>query len=293
MTDETELPDPSDGKALRRIEPIEIADLDIGEPEHEQPICELVDPRDIYVDPAYQRDISDRGRKLIQRIIEGWDWNKFQPPGCTYAEHEGKTVLKCFDGQHTSIAAASHPKIDRIPVMIHIAPDTADQASAFVGQNSGRLAVSALQMHAAALIAGDPDAVTIDQVCRRAGVRVLRFSVAKFEPGDTVAISAIASIVDKRGAMKARIILEVLAKAGFTPIVAAQIRAVELLLTDAEYRDAITPEDLTEAIKLGWLVDHDEAKQLTVAHRWPFWRALAIVWFRRTKKRRGSAKSAA
>jgi hypothetical protein len=278
---------------LRPIEPINVSDLDVGPAENVEPICMSIDPKTLFVDPLYQRSIGERGLKLIRQIVEAWDWNRFKPPACAYAEHEGNTVLKVFDGQHTAIAAASHPGIGEIPVMIHEAKETAQQAAAFVGQNTGKLAVTPLQLHQAALVAGDDDAMTIDQVCSRAGVKILRFSQKTFEPGETVAIGAIASLVEKRGAMRARLVLEVLVKAGMAPILAPQIKAVEMLMTDDEYREAITAEGLVDALKDSWLVDHDAAKQIALTHKWPFWKALAIHWFRNTKKVRPATGRAA
>jgi hypothetical protein len=278
---------------LRAIQAVSINGLDIADPENVEPICMTVDPATLFVDPMYQRSIGERGLKQIRRIIEAWDWNKFKPPACSYSVHQGQTVLKVFDGQHTAIAAASHPAIKEIPVMIHEAKETAQQAAAFVGQNTNRLAVTALQLHQAALVAGDEDALTVAQVCERAGVRILRFSTKNFTPGDTVAIQAINALVGKRGAMKARVILEVLVKAGMAPIVAPQIRAVETLLTDPEYSSDVTPENITAAITASWLIDSDAAKQLQIAHKWPFWKALAIHWFRNTKKNRAPAGRAA
>jgi len=272
--------------SLRPIEPVNVVGLDVGAVVNGEPICERVDPKTLFVDPMYQRDIGERGLRQIRQIIEGWDWNKFKPPICSYADHGGETVLKVLDGQHTAIAAASHPAIGWIPVMICEARETAAQAAAFVGQNTQRLAVTPLQLHQAALVAEDEDALTIDQVCKKAGVRVLQYSVKNFDPGDTLAIGAIAKLVDARGAMKARIILEVLAKAKFAPILAPQIKAVELLLTDAEFKTSITPEAVTEAIAGTWITDQDKAKHMALSHKWPFWKALATHWFRNTKKTR-------
>lgn len=274
---------------LRPIQGVNITGLDVSSPENVEPICELVDPCTLFVDPAYQRSIGERGLKQIRQIIEAWDWNKFKPPACSYAEHDGQTVLKVFDGQHTAIAAASHPEIREIPVMIHEAKETAQQAAAFVGQNMNRLAVTALQLHQAALVAGDEDALTVAQVCDRAGVKILRFPTKNHSAGDTVAVQAINALVEKRGAMKARIILEVLVKAGMAPIVAPQIKVVEALLTDPEYAADISPEAVTAAISGTWLIDHDAAKQLQITHKWPFWKALTIHWFRSTKKSRAPA----
>ncbi len=274
------------GSALRPIEPIRLDGLDVGDPENLEPICMNVNPKTLFVDPLYQRSIGERGLRKIRQMIENWDWNRFSPPACAYASHNGQTVLKVFDGQHTSIAAASHPKIKEIPVMIHEAPETAQQASAFVGQNSGHLSVTPLQLHQAALIAGDEDALTVSQVCARAGVKILRSAPKQYQIGETVAVNAIQALIDKRSAMKARIILEVLAKAKFGPLTSPQIKAVELLLCDPEYAGEITPENLTAAISGNWVQDQDAAKQLVIMHKWKFWRALAIVWFRNTKKAR-------
>jgi hypothetical protein len=271
---------------LRPIEPVNTDGLDVGDPAHGEPICEHVNPRDLFVDPLYQRSIGERGLRQIRQIIEGWDWNRFKPPICAYAEHDGQTVLKVLDGQHTAIAACSHKSIARIPVMIVEAAETAEQADAFVGQNTGRLAVTPLQLHKSALVAMDGDAITVDRCCRRAGVKVLETTPKKYNPGETVAIAAIKALVDNRGAMKSRIILEVLAKAGMAPVTAHQIRAVEMLLCEEEYRNAIGVEDLTEAVAKDWLAAQGDARTLSVSHKLPFWKALGIVWFRRCRKRR-------
>lgn len=277
--------------ALRSIEPIDITDLDTAAPETGEPICERVDPRTLFVDPAYQRSIGERGLRQIRKIVEAFDWTRYKPPICAYAEHDGQTVLKVLDGQHTAIAAASHPHIGMIPVMIVEAAETAAQAAAFVGQNTERLGVTALQLHLAAVVAEDPDALTVEQVCGRAGVKVLRSppSRAEFGPSETVAINALRSLVDRRGAMKSRIILEVLAKADLAPISANHIRAAEMLMTDPEYCEAFEPEDLTrEIVTAGKAAEH-EAKVFSVSHNVPVWRALAVQWFRKTRKKRRAA----
>ncbi|AFL51395.1 hypothetical protein [Sinorhizobium fredii] len=112
--------------------------------------------------------------RQIRRIIESFDWAKFKPPICNYAEQGGETVLKVLVGQHTAIAAASNPHVSRIPVMIVEAEDTVAQAKAFIGQNTERLGVTKLQLHQAALAAADEDAQTLELVCQRAGVTVLK-----------------------------------------------------------------------------------------------------------------------
>jgi hypothetical protein len=259
------------------------------------PICELIDPTKLYVGPAYQRDIGERGLRQIRRIVTTFDWAKFKPPICAYAEHEGTTILKVLDGQHTAIAAASHPDIREIPVMIVEAENTVDQARAFIGQNSERLGVTTLQMHQAAIAAGDEDALTLELVCQRAGVRVLKRpgTYSASAPRETIAINSISALINRNGVKAARQVLEVLANAERGPLTAPQIKAVELLMTDPEYCEKFAPEDLTEAIIDLLFTAEDEAKLYALTHKIPLWRALAVTWCRKTKKRRAVTTKAA
>jgi hypothetical protein len=82
-------------------------------------------------------------------------------------------------------------------------------------------------------------------------------------------------------------VLEVIANAERGAITATHIKAVELLLTDPDYADNIAPEDMTVAIVDLLYTAEDEAKLLAVTHKVPLWRALAITWFRKCKKKRG------
>jgi hypothetical protein len=279
---------------IRRIEPIGIVGLDIASPENGEPICERVNPAMLYVDPAYQRNIGARGLRQIKKIVESFDWNRFKPPICCYAEAEGQTVLKVLDGQHTAIACASHPEIDFIPIMIVEAPHTFEQAAAFVGQNTERLQVTPLQLHQSALVARDLDALTVDIVCKQAGVTILRTSTNdRYKAGETISVNAIQTLINTHGNEVARDVLTVLARARFAPILKPQIKAVELLMTNEEYCNDFKVDDLVTAIYGSWPHDQDAAKQLAITHKWTFWKALAIVWYRKVKKNRTSVGRAA
>lgn len=273
---------------VRVISPVSIAGLTANIPTTGMPIFELVRPSDLYVDPTYQRNVSEKGMRQIRRIIENFEWTKYKPPICAYAEWEGKTILKVLDGQHTAIAAASNPNLHTIPVMIVEAESTVDQAKAFIGQNTDRLGVTSLQLHQAAIAAGDEDAQTIELVCARANVKVLKTTNAYTGTGSrqTIAIKQIDAMIGRRGAAVSREILEVLANADRGPLTAPQIKAVELLLTDPEYCEKITGDDLTEAIIDLLTTAEEEAKLFAVTHKIQFWKALAVTWFRKCKKRR-------
>lgn len=276
-------------EALRRpIRSMAVPGIEPGGEAQPRPGFRWIDPAELVVDETYQRNLSERSIRLIRKIVAEWDWRRFKPPVVV----ETASGLEVIDGQHTAIAAASHPDISEIPVMLVEAEDLQSRARAFIGHNRDRIAVTATQLHVAAVAAGDDDAVTLQQVCDRAGVRVLRVPPGNgaFRPGDTMAVAAIASLISRRGAMRARQFLDVLVKARCAPVQAAGIKAVEMLLCDPEYSGEITAEDLTTTIlSLGSAAEKD-AKVFAAAHNVPLWRALGITWFKgrpRGRKRAG------
>lgn len=271
----------------RPVTPLNLVHVKPGIADTAEPVFETVDPLELLVDEAYQRQLSERSLDLIRKIVAGWDWRRFKPPVVARTA-AGLVVL---DGQHTAIAAATHPHVGRIPIMVVQAADQAAQASAFVGHNRDRLAITQMQMHFAAVAAGDEDALTIDQVCARAGVRILRSSPGNglWKPRETVAVRAIGALINRRGAMRARIVLEALANADLAPINVRHIKAVELLLHGQEYAGQVEPADITSALMaLGERAEGDAAV-FAAAHRVELWRALGVVIFRRARRGRRRA----
>jgi len=236
--------------ALRHIQPVSIAGLK-PQPVEEMgpaPVVEWVDPTDLSIETAYQRDLSERSLRMIRRIIlSEWSWDRFKPPVCSRLE-DG--VLVVVDGQHTAIAAASHPGIDRIPVFIVASSAAAGRADAFVGHNRDRLAITRTQMHRAAVAAGDDTAVALDEACRAAGVTLLSISRQRGEwkAGETIAVTALLRVVTAKGRAGAARVLRILVEAGQRPISTLLIRAVFDLLYQPEWR--VTDDaELSRAIR--------------------------------------------
>lgn len=265
------------------IAAIDLPDVVPGTPPTGRPVVEWIKPSELIVDEAYQRDLSDRSKRLIRRIVETWDWRKFKPPIVAMTQ-DGFEVL---DGQHSATAAVCHPGIDEIPVVIVDAAEQQDRASAFIGHNRDRIAVTAAQLQAAAATAGDKDALAVESACRLANVRLLRHPPAqgKYQARETIAAAQIGALVKKRGIDKAAEILTVLALAEFAPVQAAQIKAIEAILTDEE--NPIRPEDLTRAVMaLGAGPAEKEGKLFADTHGVPLWRGLVAVWLQAAKKKR-------
>ncbi len=271
-------------ETLRPILPVGLAGITPGPITSTGPIFEWVDPASLLVNETYQRDLSDRSTKLIRRIVQGWSWTKFKPPVCSM----GDGGLEIIDGQHTAIAAASHPGISQIPVMIVETDDVAARARAFIGQNVDRVGITKMQLHRAAVASGDEDAQTIEQVCERAGVRLLMSNPGQWEVGDSLAVSAIGALIQRRHAQGARRVLEILVKAEEAPVTASGIKAVEMILFEPEYETADI-DHLPEAILMLGDTALSEASTYALSHRLQQWKALGIVWFRKCRKLRRAA----
>ena len=255
-----------------------------GRPPTAPPVFMDVAPTELLIDGSYQRDLADRGLRLIGRIVEGWDWRRFKPPVCAWTER-GLVVI---DGQHTAIAAATHGGLATIPVMVVEAKEAKEQASAFVGHNRDRMSLHATQIHHGAVVAGDPEALRIEGVCAAAGVAIVRnpYGARKYRVGETVAIVTIANLAKARGDKVAADLLRVLVEAGVGPIGKDQIRAVEELLTNQDYAAEIEAADLSSAIRKTMEAGDKDARRFAADHNDPFWRGLVHVWFRAVKKRR-------
>lgn len=267
---------------IRRVRAIDCKGVTPNRPFGERPIMKWVDPGDLFVDETYQRNLSRRSMELIRQIVGNWDWRRFKPPIVA----ETSTGLEVIDGQHTAIAAATHTQISEIPVLLVRADERATRAGAFIGHNRDRISITSTQMYFAALAANDEDAETVQQVCARANITVLKHppAGAEFRAGETMAVAAIARLIARRGVIKARLVLETVRAAELAPVSAAAIRATELLLFDPEFSGQIESGEITMTLAATGDLAESEAKLFGATHKMPFWRAYAAVIFRRRRR---------
>lgn len=271
---------------LRPVRTLVLAQLTPNVPATDVPRFTLVDPQELLVDESYQRGLSNRSIKLIRRMVGGWDWRKYKPPVVARTS----AGLEVLDGQHTAIGAASHPLIDKIPVMIVVADHQAERAAAFVGHNKERLNLTPMQMHAAAAAAGDVDARAINRACAEAGVVVLKSPrYDGFRTGETIAVGAIGALVKRRDHDAAVKVLGILVAAGCAPVGANWIKAVDLLLHGPEYAGVLEANDLAALIAGSGGDLEKEAALFSGAHGVVTWKAMAVVSFRKCRKRRRQA----
>jgi hypothetical protein len=157
----------------------------------------------LVIDPDYQRPITETGHRNVRRIAAEFDWIKFAPVVVAAA---GGNRFAIVDGQHRT-TAAKLIGIDKVPCAI-IDAARAQQAMAFRAINGNVTKISSLQHHHAAVVAGDPDALHLTQVCKHAGVAVARYPVPwnEIKAGQTLA---------------PKVTMRALARFGDGPVVAA------------------------------------------------------------------------
>jgi hypothetical protein len=151
---------------------------------------------DLVVDPAYQRPIVGEGRRNVDRIARNFRWSYFAPVVVAPVEG-GKFAI--IDGQHRTTAAAVIG-VETVPCQVVIAARD-EQAAAFKAINGSTTRISRMALHAAAMIANEPDALAIAEVCGSAGVELLRYPVPleHQKPGQTMAVGAIAAALRRYG----------------------------------------------------------------------------------------------
>lgn len=267
-------------KGLRSIVPLgrdSMRGITVEPIEGEVPSLEWMNPRDLFVEEEYQRDVGENGTALIRRITGNFSWHKFKAPiGFRSAEHGDVTVL--VDGQHTAIAAATR-KIDSIPVLLIKNATTAARARAFVAHNRDRVALTMQAVFHAELAAGDPTSVAMHAACNAAGAKILTHAInlASERPiGETMAVGTIRSLLRKKGTDWLERVMRVLVAARRGPIKAQEIGAVSLVLEGAKRTPDI--DDL-----LAKLIASKSAKQwasIAASETGSLPLALSTVWMR-------------
>lgn len=163
--------------ALRPLEIIAYAERPLPRPASQlrKPVFRWIETERLVIDPRYQREIGDRGRANIRRMIENFDWALF---GVVTVTEAGENRYAVIDGQHRATAAHMHPAIPKVPCVIVEATE-ADQARTFIGINSAVVAMSPIQMFHAAETAGIADAAGAAVCAAAAGVIVMKYPVKR------------------------------------------------------------------------------------------------------------------
>ena len=187
------------------------------------------------VDLDYQRRLGAHSRRAIDRIAAGFDWARF---GAVVVAPAGD-AFAIIDGQHRT-TAAKLIGLSAVPCIL-VSADKAAQARAFVAANRDRIRPHALQVHSAAVAAGDRQALEIERACAEAEVRLQRSPESNDKLGQTRTNSAgaIGVAIDRFGFAPTRDALRALSRHphGFSGILSRDwiLPAAELFAAGQAY----------------------------------------------------------
>jgi hypothetical protein len=272
---------------LRQIKPLKIADILPASilDSDSKPEFEWVDPNDLYVEEKYQRHLADRSVTLIRKIYKDFQWNRFKPPVCSWGPDKKLFVI---DGQHTAIAAASHPKIKKIPVMIVDANTIKDRAGAFMGHNRDRLAITPAQMFYSAVAAEDQLALIVKKALDDTGCVMMKYQPPIWVEGQTMAAGTLIKLAERKGPAGITRVLKILMDAKRAPVVSTEIAALGDLLWGKEWQGRFDDYELATLIRSKSADQWKATAEATVrkGQKMAIKRALAIAWFHKVPKKR-------
>lgn len=203
----------------------------------------------LVVDERYQRAIAARGIKLIRSMVMGWDWALC---GLLVVVQLDDQRFEVLDGQHRAVGALSHGGIPALPAIVVNCPSVQDRARVFVSLNSARVGTTGAQKFRAAIASGDREAVAIQRVANRQGVRILSTPPYKsaFEVGDTLATSSLTRVYRLWGEDVLRRVLAFCVRARLAPIRSEHLIGLGTLFGEEPWRGApIDVQALLEAVE--------------------------------------------
>lgn len=215
----------------RKIEPLK--DLkeksrDPGEP----PESILVSPSQLVINEDYQRELSKSALKHILKMAENWDWGKFT--SLSIAKTDYPDIYEVVDGQRSAIAAATNGHIKLLPALLSKSNSLKTNASNFIGINDSRIPLTRGAIYAAEIAAQDETAISVECALSETGARLLTVPPVNniFKIGDTMSVSALKALVNKKGQPRLIRILNIAVKGEAAPITANLIKAIDVALPD-------------------------------------------------------------
>lgn len=227
---------------MTQLQPIQVGGYGNVRPARTQgapPRLEWLPIAKLVVDAAYQREIGPQGRNNVRRIAERFNWSMFSPVIVAAA---GGDRFAIVDGQHR-VTAAALCGLERVPCQI-IEAVRAEQAAAFFAINDAVTKLSRMQLHHAALAAGDPAAEEAAAVCAHADCVILRYPKPwnEIAVGETMAVVAIGKAIRRFGADTVTTALRAIRDSGDgnAGMLRSQVifGAAEVLHDHPEWRDA-------------------------------------------------------
>lgn len=161
------------------------------------------------VDPSYQRATdTPQSRKIIARMVKGWDWALCQP---LVVSRRNDGSLWILDGQHRHAGARQRGDIPHLPCVVLGGIDHAEEAHTFVALNEQRQRLSQADIFFGMLAAGNADAKAVQDMIDQTRWRVIRSrNTAARLPGELDCAPMLVRMMREKNAEAVRFALTVL-----------------------------------------------------------------------------------
>lgn len=123
---------------------------------------EWIDKTLLKVDEAYQRNTSN---EKVWFIAREWSWVAC---GAIIVAKRMGTGFFIIDGQHRVLAAQERSDIDKLPCIVFQVDSVINEAEGFLGANSKRKPLTAVDKYKAMLVTRDPRAVMVESLLNAA-----------------------------------------------------------------------------------------------------------------------------
>lgn len=152
---------------------------------------------DLRVDDRYQRRISQNSVRNVRRIASDFDWSRFTPLIVVPSDSE-PGAYDVIDGQHRATAALTIG-LTEVPCYVLTGCDLAEAARSFAAINANVTRVRPVDVWAARLAAGEPEALALKRVLDAADVVVIDKKDG-WEVGETASVSVLERSLVRNGA---------------------------------------------------------------------------------------------
>lgn len=242
---------------LRPIRPLTLNGVVPNEDVGIVPEFRMVDPAKCYVDESYQRNLSRGSLRLITKIVKSFEYRNMKPPILVRYKED---CYKVIDGQHTLIAAITHPSVKLIPAFVY--PEDVEvtkQAETFISHNQNRLSVSPFQLFHAKVVAKDASSVAIHDLVTSNGMRIPKSTSIVYEVGDFVALYQLEKDIARYSFNQIDVVLALLGRARLAPVNRSYYLALMEIVWGSEYRSKYSIYDIETAFR-SWLSDYTSSK---------------------------------
>ena len=140
---------------------------------HETPngVFMNIDKSLLNIDSEYQREASSPHK--VNEIAGNWDWALV---GVLLVSMRADNSFWIIDGGHRYRAALKRRDVIELPCMVFDQLDQSKEARVFVGANTMKSVVKALDLHKAALQAKEPLAVLVNEILKKHNYRAAKSS---------------------------------------------------------------------------------------------------------------------